>query len=179
MSRDLIPWAIALLVHLASPAIAQDTATGEARTAVEPTVRGILEAILLPGLTQEARRAGIPEEDIAIVLDTSREQQLPPVQRREIFQSVTEIAREEGPIDNFGAFVQARLAEGLRGRALAEAIREEHRLRGKGKGKRPGDDTHPGETRGGRPEDAGAQGRGDEERGKGDRKRNEGKGGGS
>ncbi|MDP1660923.1 MAG: hypothetical protein Q8L55_03325, partial [Phycisphaerales bacterium] len=41
---------------------------------------------------------------------------------------------EHGPTDNFGAFVQGKLDQGLRGQALSDAIRAEHAARGKGKG---------------------------------------------
>ena len=47
---------------------------------------------------------------------------------------------EHGPTDNFGAFVQSKLDQGLRGRELSDAIRAEHAAHGKGKGaiKNPG-----------------------------------------
>jgi hypothetical protein len=49
------------------------------------------------------------------------------------------------PKDNFGGFVQQQLDAGLRGRALAQAIRAEHQARGKG---RPGGHKPPGRDAG-------------------------------
>lgn len=144
MSRSILLCAIALSAALPLTSFAQDPVSDEGPVAADATVRGVLEAIRLPGITQEARRAGIPDEDIAEVIDVARERDLPPEERREILEGATEVARETGPIDNFGAFVQSRLAEGLRGRALADAIRAEHQLRGKGKGQDKGQDNDHG-----------------------------------
>jgi len=64
-------------------------------------------------------------------------------------------AEEHGPVDNFGAFVKSKLAEGLRGRDLADAIAIEHKVRGKGKPK--GIEDRPGS--GGKSHDNGPSGR--------------------
>ena len=195
MSRPILLCALALSAALPFTSSAQEPAADDRGVVLDATVRGILEAIRLPGVTQEARRAGIPDEDIAKVIDIARERDLPPEERREIFEGATEIARETGPVDNFGAFVQARLAEGLRGRALAEAIRAEHQLRGKGKGQGMGqgmgqgqgqgqgqyrnDDAKSQEMRGGKPEDAGENDHSGESRRGEKGKKNENQGGGS
>lgn len=166
MSRPILLCAIALSAALPLTSSAQDPVSDEGPVAADATVRGVLEAILLPGITQEARRAGIPDEDIAEVIDVARERDLPPEERREILEGATEVARETGPIDNFGAFVQSRLAEGLRGRALADAIRAEHQLRGKGKGQDNGhgNEAKSRQMRGGKSDAAGEKNRSDETR---------------
>jgi hypothetical protein len=48
-----------------------------------------------------------------------------------LFETENKAIREHGPVDNFGAFVQRRLDEGLRGRDLADAIRAEHAAHGR------------------------------------------------
>jgi len=67
----------------------------------------------------------------------------------ELFAEENDAIRKHGRIDNFGAFVQEKLAAGLRGRELAAAIHAEHAARGIGKGRpaeagKPG--AHPGSS---------------------------------
>ena len=50
-------------------------------------------------------------------------------------------------MDNFGAFVQSRLDAGLRSRALAQAIRQEHSRRGIGKSRVRGQGPAPASER--------------------------------
>jgi len=94
----------------------------------------VLQALLVPRITQEARTLGVPESDIRAILDRARERRVPAAAVTELFESENKAIREHGPIDNFGAFVQRRLDEGLRGRDLAEAIRAERAAHGKDKG---------------------------------------------
>ena len=118
-------WLLVLATVLAvAPAAAQ----------VDQAVESVLQALRLPRATQEARVLGVPESDIRGVLDTAREKRVPAGVLSELFEGENEAIRQHGPIDNFGAFVQARLQDGLRGRELAAAIRAEHAARGKGKG---------------------------------------------
>lgn len=132
-----VTWAA--LVILASGASA--SAQGTDRSLLE----SVLEAILLPAATQDARTLGVPEADVRSIFTTARERRLPPRTIREIFVESNNAIREHGPIDNFGAFVQQKLDQGLRGRDLGEAIRAEHAKRGVGKGKVRGrSDEHPG-----------------------------------
>jgi hypothetical protein len=84
--------------------------------------------------SEDAREAGIPEEDVAEVLKEAHERGLSPEETEAVLAESTEAVKESGPVDNFGAFVQSKLDEGLRGQELAAAIHEEHRLHGKGKG---------------------------------------------
>jgi|GEM_PF-6015785 len=107
----------------------------------------IQKAAELITASNEAREAGIPAEDVAQVLEISRDQGFSPEETQEVLVVSTEAVEESGPVDNFGAFVQARLAEGLRGQELAAAIHEEHRLHGKGKGHGKGHGKGVGNTK--------------------------------
>ena len=115
----------ALLV--AAPAAAQD---GEA-------TQSILRALRLPALVTEARLAGVPDAQVRGLLDALRHRGLPAADAGSVVHEEVEAVRAGAPKANFGAFVQRQLEAGLRGRALAEAIRAEHGHRGRGKGKRP------------------------------------------
>ncbi len=126
--------ALALAGLLPTIAVAQEETPATTEEVRPVTASEILKAILLPRVTQEARDVGVAEEDIRVVLEESRRRRVPAERTQEVFEETTRAAKENGPVDNFGAFVQARLDEGLRGRELAEAIHAEHRVRGKGKG---------------------------------------------
>ncbi len=132
----------------------------------------ILGAIDLPRIVDSVQaRGGIPEEEIRVILGEVMRRGVPAAETGEVLEEADAAIREHGPVDNFGAFVQAQLAQGLRGRALAQAIREEHGRRGIGKGKRRGPKMGPNEggpgdsIRGGppgnrgRPDDPGSRGR--------------------
>jgi hypothetical protein len=121
---------IGILV-LATALAAAPTAAQEAGTTA---MESLLQAIRLPRAAQQARILGVPEQDLRVVFDTAREKRLPAGILTEVIEEENNSIREHGPVDNFGAFVQARLGEGLRGRELAAAIRAEHAARGKGKG---------------------------------------------
>jgi hypothetical protein len=101
----------------------------------------------LPKRTDEARRAGVPDSTVRSVLDIFRERGTAPETVEEILIVETDVVREGGPRENFGSFVQAQLQQGLRGRALSDAIRAEHARQGRGPG-----------ARGGRPDGAGPRG---------------------
>lgn len=96
----------------------------------------ILTTILLPTVSEILREGGIPPEDVEAAVIGARERGVPADETYEIFQETARSIDEHGPIDNFGAFVQAQLDGGLRGRDLAAAIRAEHARRGIGKGNR-------------------------------------------
>jgi hypothetical protein len=134
----LIPMLVALILAAIAAAQAPDIAVRDTLEAKAEAglaqIEEMLKVITLPGRAEEAREAGVPEEDVRVILEESAERGLPPAETEVILQETTTAVRENGPVDNFGAFVQARLAEGLRGRDLAAAIHEEHRLRGKGMG---------------------------------------------
>lgn len=115
-------------------ATALTAAPGAAQESSGGALASVLQALLLPRTTQEARTLGVPESDIRAILDRARERRLRAADVTELFEHENRAIREHGPVDNFGAFVQRRLDEGLRGRDLAEAIRAEHAAHGKGKG---------------------------------------------
>ena len=98
----------------------------------------ILKAIQLPQTAQAARDAGVPEEDVEAVLKEAKGKKTKAGEIQEGLDEAVKSTKQHGPIENFGAFVKTKLDEGLRGRALAEAIRKEHAARGIGKGKRLG-----------------------------------------
>lgn len=120
-----------MVLALAAPALAQD----EAEPAKELTIlERAQRAAELIQASQEARSAGIPEEEVKEVLEGARDRGLTPEETEEVLSEATAAVEESGPVDNFGAFVQARLDDGLRGKELAAAIHQEHKLHGKGKG---------------------------------------------
>ena len=124
---------IAALVILALPV--QTLAQEEAETAVEPTRLERLQKLAeLITTSEDARQAGIPEEEVAEALEGARERGLSADEAEAVLAESTAAVNESGPVDNFGAFVQSKLDEGLRGKELADAIHEEHRRHGKGKG---------------------------------------------
>lgn len=92
----------------------------------------IIGAANLPVSADAARREGIPDTDVRIAIEAMRTARLPAEEARRVLDESRAARREHGPVDNFGAFVQSKLAAGLRGRDLAAAIRAEHRAQGKG-----------------------------------------------
>jgi hypothetical protein len=143
-----------VMLALAVPAWAQATETrnpeeaaGEAEatetrepTALERLKERIRKAARLPEAAGDAREAGIPEEEVEKVITEARRRRMPPAEVETVLVESAQSARENGPVDNFGAFVQSQLDQGLRGRELAEAIHREHAAHGKGpmKGKSKG-----------------------------------------
>jgi hypothetical protein len=142
-----------VVLVLAVPAFAQITETrnpeetaaeAEATSPREPTVleklkERIRKASRLPEAAGDARDAGIPEEEVEQVITEARRRHMPPAEVETVLVESAASARENGPVDNFGAFVQSQLDQGLRGRELAEAIHREHAARGKGKMKKDKD----------------------------------------
>ena len=131
---------VMLILALLLPAAAwaqEETVTKTTNETTSKTISRvdeILRVIGLPTIAEEARRAGLPDEDVRIILDEAQKQDLPPSATEAILQNGRDAALESGPVDNFGAFVQARLRDGLRGQDLAAAIHSEHKMRGKGIG---------------------------------------------
>jgi hypothetical protein len=130
-------------------------------------VRDILLAAQLPVVTAEARREGVPNSDVVAVLDALKNAGVPAFDATVVLDSARAARRDNGPVDNFGAFVQAQLASGKRGRDLAAAIRAEHVRQGKGKAGgargRGQDDASPGPANAG---NRGNAGRGNDARGR-------------
>jgi hypothetical protein len=95
----------------------------------------ILWAIRLPALLDEARQVGVTETVVAEVLNGLRGRGLSAGEAAMVLGEEVDAVNAGEPKDNFGGFVLQQLDAGLRGRALAQAIRAEHQARGKG---RPG-----------------------------------------
>ena len=98
--------------------------------------QAVLRAIDLPRAAEELRRAGVPVEEVRTAIETARRRQMPAAEAEEVLAETSRAVEENGPIENFGAFVQAQLDSGLRGRDLAAAIRAEHQRMGIGRGRR-------------------------------------------
>lgn len=119
----------------------------------------ILRAIDLPRAAAELREAGLPVDEVRAAIETARRRQVPAAETDVILEEANQAVEEHGPIDNFGAFVQAQLETGLRGRELAAAIRAEHESRGIGRGRRLERSGEAGRGQG-RPEAGGRRGEG-------------------
>ena len=135
-----VPMMLTSLTLLALPLAAQSTAA-------PPTLLEQLRAAMeIPIRSAEIREAGVPDREVRSILDVFQRRRLPATDVMTILTAERDGAREHGPTDNFGAFVQARLDQGLRGRELAAAIRAEHARNGKGKVKARDakDDDHDG-----------------------------------
>jgi len=100
---------------------------------VGDSVPAILRALRLPALVTEARLAGVTDSVVREVLDGLRRRGLPADEAAMVVREEVDAVHAGAPKDNFGGFVQRQLDAGLRGRALAEAIRAEHRARGIGR----------------------------------------------
>ena len=147
------------LMTMASAAVIAAPLAAQAPDSTADAMRRRLDALLrIPQRVEDLRRAGVPDTAVREVLEVLTRGRVDPEQSEAVIVAQTQSAREHGPIDNFGAFVQARLASGLRGKELADAIRAEHRMRGKGKpaGASPADRT---------PDDRGAKGKGADDAG--------------
>ena len=123
------------LALLAAPVDAQQPAPQDSP--------GIWDILNLPKTVEEGRRAGIPSGSIWGVLDSLRRRGVPGEEAGQIVRDEVDAVKAGAPPENFGQYVNAQLARGLRGRALAAAIHAEHARRGIGRGR-------------GRPENAGA-----------------------
>jgi hypothetical protein len=96
-------------------------------------VNQLLIAAELPVSAAQARNEGASNQEVRGVLDAMRTAKIPAHEARLVIDEERSARRKDGPVDNFGAFVQSKLQAGLRGRDLAAAIRAEHAARGKGK----------------------------------------------
>ncbi len=160
--------ALALLAFAGPLAAQEDRPQPPVEPEVAEAAADILAALKLPQVAERVREAGVPREDVEDVVMAAKDRGMSPGETAEILEASSEAVDDHGPVDNFGAFVQARLDEGLRGRDLAAAIRAEHEARGIGKGKRleradrpergrPDRGAHP-DARGGTDRDGNARG---------------------
>ena len=96
---------------------------------------GIWDILNLPQTVEEGRRAGISSGSIWGVLDSLRRRGVPGADAGQIVRDEVDAVKAGAPPQNFGAYVNAQLARGLRGRELAAAIHAEHARRGIGRGR--------------------------------------------
>lgn len=122
--RRLLLLALVFAVAISARAAAQ----------VPDWVAQVIAAAQLPVTVADLRRDGVRDDEIRAVLDAMRGANVPAHDAKTLLDEERDARRQHGPVDNFGAFVQTKLAAGLRGRELAAAIRAEHAARGKGKG---------------------------------------------
>jgi hypothetical protein len=108
---------------------------------VDDATPAMVWAIRLPALVTEARQAGVTETAVREVLNGLRTRGLTADEAAMVVSEEVDAVNAGEPKDNFGGFVQQQLDAGLRGRALAQAIRVEHQARGVG---RPGGHKPPG-----------------------------------
>ena len=94
----------------------------------------IMDVLLrLPKTVDEGRRAGVSDGSIMAVLDSLRRRGVPAADAGQIVQAEVDAVKGGAPRENFGKYVNAMLARGLRGRELAAAIHAEHARRGMGR----------------------------------------------
>jgi hypothetical protein len=115
-----------------APEAATESAATEQES--ESGFRAIFErmrrASHLPRTAEDAREAGVEEEQVRDVIRVARERRIPADRTQEILEIETEQVRRGSDPRNFGAVVQELKAGGLRGRELAEAIHQEQIARG-------------------------------------------------
>ena len=92
------------------------------------SAKDVEAAIMLPKAAADVRREGVPAKDVSGALDILYKKNVPPADARNVLLTERDVAHNNGPSGNFGAFVQSKLDQGLRGRELADAIRAEHGL---------------------------------------------------
>ncbi|MEX1999802.1 MAG: hypothetical protein WD934_08950 [Gemmatimonadales bacterium] len=86
----------------------------------------IIRALELPSLASAARDAGVPPVQVESVLAGLHQRGLPAGEAALILRQEVDALAAGSARGRFGTFVQVHLEAGLRGRALAEAIRDEH-----------------------------------------------------
>jgi hypothetical protein len=127
-TRILICSALALL--WCTPSVSAQEA-GEKQSKREE----ILAMIDLPKSAQALRKKGVDKREVKSALREAKRKKVKVKDTKNLLDASAKAVDENGPIDNFGAFVKSKLEQGLRGRELAAAIHAEHKARGKGRGK--------------------------------------------
>jgi hypothetical protein len=143
------------------------TAKVEVSASATISASGLLASLHLPVLANETREKGVPDEEVKIAVTSLREAKVAPEDTIETFKATVASIDERGPVEKFGDLVRSKLKDGVRGKALAKAIHDEHDKRGIGKGKKlRKDDDRPGLRLG---QDPAAKAEHMEERGKPER----------
>lgn len=138
MTRSMIG-AILLCGLTAGPAMAWADEDPDDRASA------IQEAMELPEVTQQLRETGVDEDQISESLETLREgagdeaedaeadpddeaadraDEMAAGRAARVLGAEAETAREHGPMEDLGEFLQQQLDEGVRGQDLADSIRE-------------------------------------------------------
>jgi hypothetical protein len=91
----------------------------------------VVAAASIPALAGEVRSAGVSEDELGALLDALADGRVPGPDARVVLEEEAKAAKRDGPVSGIGSFVQSQLASGVRGRALADAIRAEHGKRGR------------------------------------------------
>ena len=125
---SLRPLPLLLTLLLPGPAAAQAAPTVSER---------VLAAASVPALARQARAAGVSHDEVEALLDVLADGTVPGTEARTILTEESRAVAEHGPVPGLGEFVRAKVAAGLRGQALADAIRAEHAARGRKGGIRP------------------------------------------
>jgi hypothetical protein len=128
--KDIVVQKILLLMIVSSLALPRAARADETPLSLG---QALLKAIQLPLVAEMARRAEIDPDDVKAALTAAVAKKVPAEEMTDVLEAGVAASEVHGPIDNFGAFVQARLDEGMRGRDLADAIRREHVSHGHGK----------------------------------------------
>jgi hypothetical protein len=124
-----IPHLVLVLAAVSSTSLAQRPQ----RTQPAQRTNELLAAAALPVSAAQARREGASNREVRDALRALRENKVPAHEARLVIDEERSARKANGPVDNFGAFVQTKLKAGLRGKDLAAAIKAEHVARGKGK----------------------------------------------
>jgi hypothetical protein len=120
----------------AATAAVKATAKVEVSASATISASGFLASLRLPVLANETREKGVPDEEVKLAVTSLREAKVAPEDAVETFKATVASVDEKGPVEKFGDLVRSKLKDGVRGKALAKAIHDEHEKRGIGKGKR-------------------------------------------
>ena len=145
MKRSIFLTLVATLL-VAGPAYSQEEqedTSGEGQTATERRegerqageglIDRIRRAARLPEAADEAREAGVPEEEVQEVLSTGKRRRVPAGDVDTVLRDETRVVREEGRTGESDGLIKRKMEEGLRGRELIEAVRQERTARREGR----------------------------------------------
>jgi hypothetical protein len=114
---------VAALTLVAVPLAAQTVPQSNAEDQFVQRLQALFD---LPRITASLRDVGVPDSTVRSLLYAMDDAKLPEPQEVAALTVARDAAQQNGPANNFGAFVQRRLAAGDRGQVLAKAIRAEH-----------------------------------------------------
>jgi hypothetical protein len=115
---------------LTALALLAATSVAAAQQKASASADHVNAALNLPRQVDTLRARGVPESQTRLAINELEKRRVPATESRDILVETNTDAKAHGPVNNFGAFVQAQLAAGKRGSMLAAAIRAEHVRRG-------------------------------------------------